>query len=231
MIIVAYQTGGGHEVGVIDRLAHFANVEVVRSERHRIDDDVKLAHFAADDIRLADALNAQQRGPERVHGEIAQLDLAAFLRGEAEAHDRKNRNVHALHLNRDGGGQLVLHRGNAALQKLQRVKNIRAPREIDGNFRRAAAGFGAHDGNAGHAARGFFKRLGGFDHHALDGLLAVVRKNDDARESDLRKQRDGQIERRINARESENGNGEDDGALMPMCERDYMHVCSCAFRH
>ncbi len=61
------------------------------------------------------------------------------------------------------------------------------------------------------------------DLHALDGLLAVVRQDDDAREDDLREERHRQPECGVHSAQDEDADAEEEGALVPVRERDQAH--------
>ena len=89
--------------------------------------------------------------------------------------------------------------------------NVDAPIEEEGDFGGAAGGGGAYGDEPGDAVDGVLDGFGDGDLHLLDGHDAVIDADDDAGKVGLRKDRDGNLKRGVDAGEGEGEQKEEDG--------------------
>ena len=83
------------------------------------------------------------------------------------------------------GGKLGCNARDRRVHILQRLEHVHFPVEEQIDFRRAAAGDGAHRLQAGHAVDRLLNRTRDGDHHLVDGHHAVIHADQDARESSV----------------------------------------------
>ena len=106
-------------------------------------------------------------------------------------------------------GKLGCTRDIAASTCCSVWNHVHVPVEEQIDFRRAAAGDGAHRCKPGNAVDRFFDRTRDGDHHLVDRHHAVIDADDDAREIGRRENRDRNGERQICSSDRQDENQED----------------------
>ncbi len=181
-------------------------------ELGEVGNDVELRHLATLYCDGADAVDAIEWRLERVGGDFPELRLGERGGGEAVAEDGKGGEGEPVGGEAGGAGQGLLRAAECGVDELQGAKHIGVPVEEEADLCGAAAGGGAHGGEAGNAVDGVFNGLGDGDLHLLDGHDAVVDADDDAGEVCFRKDGDGGLVEGVDAGDGEGRGEEEDRA-------------------
>jgi hypothetical protein len=97
------------------------------------------------------------------------------------------------------GRQGLLDLAQRRIHQLQLLEHVLVPVEEEADFRRAAAGDGAHGNQARHGVDRVFDGLGDGDLHLLDRHHAVVDADDHAGKVSWRKDGDRHLEGKVDA--------------------------------
>src|SRR6185312_12349185 len=168
--------------------------------------DMKFRHLAALHHHCAHPRNPVKRRLQLVGGQLPQLGLGHGIRRETVTEDRKGSECEPVGGYAGGGGKLLLHLRQLLVNQQQSLDHVCVPGKEQIDFRRSAAGDGAHRDQTGHGVHRFLDGPRDGDLHLLDGRDSVIDADDDARKVRLWKDGDGNLEREVNA-----GNGECDG--------------------
>ena len=173
---------------------------------------MELGDFAALHGNRADAVDTIEGRLEVVCSDFPELSLRDSVRGEAVAEDGECGECEAIGGDAGGRGERLLDLAEGGVNQLEGGDHVLVPGEEQADFGRAAAGGGANSLKAGDGVDRVFNGLGDGDLHLLDGHDAVVDPDDDAGKVSSGKDRDGDLEREIDAGDGEDAGKEEDGA-------------------
>ena len=147
---------------------------------------------AAFDRDGGDAGDALQPLRQVVLGDLAQPD-AVVVTLEADAHDRRRARVELEHHRRLGFfGETAAHAIQPVADVVGGLVQVRAPRQVEGDARRALRGGRLETLEAGDRAERLFDRPGHELFHLERSDAGVADTDGDAREGHVRHQVDGQ---------------------------------------